>query len=281
MNDLFMNLFRRLRLLPVLIVVSALTFMVRVGDAVMQVRDLSGAAMAQEKQQEKPEAGEAKEKPAPAADQKEGGKVMEAIGAEPPKEELDDASKKALKDKDGIKLPTAREAAKNEKKWEDSESEIDDEKIRKEVYDDLQQRRQLIEQKEKDLAQREALLKAGTEEINKKVEELNSIKTEIQSLLKKQNTEEEENTARLVKIYEGMKPKDAARIFNQLDMDVLLSVVTKMSERKVSPVIALMDPEKARSLTLFLSEQNKLPGANEMGRADPAKPPAIPETELQ
>ena len=55
---------------------------------------------------------------------------------------------------------------------------------------------------------------------------------EIQDLLKQQSEEEKARIASLVKIYEGMKPKDAARIFNTLDTDILLDVVGKMSERK-------------------------------------------------
>ena len=260
---------KRLRLLPVLVVVASLAFMVRIGDTVFQIRNLGSAyAAADEKADFKTVES----------------KVVKADGATPPKEELAKSKSGAPElDNPADASKKSKETVSVKKEWKDSESDFDDSSIRSEVYDDLMQRRQMIEQKEKSLDQREALLKAGTEEINKKVEELTAIRNEIQSLLKKQNAEEEASTSKLVKIYEGMKPKDAAKIFNQLDMDVLISVVTKMSERKVSPIVALMDPQKARSLTLFLSEQNKLPGSGSTpaGFGNPNAPPQLPESAVR
>jgi len=270
MNEFFTSMLRKLRLLPLLVVVASLTFMVRLSDTFFDIKNMSGSAYAEE------------QKPAEKKDDAAAA-VKPADNAAPPKEALADPTAKPLPDlKSGstaIKIPDATD----KKAWQDSESDFDDSSVRKEVYQDLMQRRQMIEQKEKELDQREALLKAGTEEVNKKVEELTAIRTEIQSLLKKQTSEQDANTDKLVKIYEGMKPKDAANIFNQLDMDVLLTVVTKMSERKVSPIVALMDPQKARSLTLFLSEQNKLPGSGSTtaGFGNPNSPPPLPESAVK
>ena len=53
----------------------------------------------------------------------------------------------------------------------------------------------------------------------------------------------------LVKVYEAMKPRDAATIFNDLEMPVLLQVVDRMKEAKAAPVLAAMQPDKARDLT--------------------------------
>lgn len=62
-----------------------------------------------------------------------------------------------------------------------------------------------------------------------------------------------------MKIYEAMKPKEAARIFEKLDMPVLLDVVERMKERKASAVLAKMDPTKAKSVTLELAQRRDLP----------------------
>ena len=55
-----------------------------------------------------------------------------------------------------------------------------------------------------------------------------------------------------------MKPKDAAKIFNELEMPVLLKLVGNMKEVKVAPVIASMDPAKARELSIELSKQKPI-----------------------
>jgi flagellar motility protein MotE (MotC chaperone) len=63
----------------------------------------------------------------------------------------------------------------------------------------------------------------------------------------------------LVKIYENMKPKDAAKIFEQLDMGIMLEVVERMKEQKVAPILAEMNPVKARELTSELAQRRQMP----------------------
>jgi len=62
-----------------------------------------------------------------------------------------------------------------------------------------------------------------------------------------------------VKIYEAMKPREAATIFDGLDMPVLLDVVEKMKDQKVAPIFAQMKPERSREVTARLAERRKLP----------------------
>ena len=56
-----------------------------------------------------------------------------------------------------------------------------------------------------------------------------------------------------------MKPKDAARIFEEMGMDTLLLVTERMSERKLAPIMAKMDPAKATEMTVELSRLRDLP----------------------
>ena len=51
-----------------------------------------------------------------------------------------------------------------------------------------------------------------------------------------------------------MKPRDAATIFNDLDMPVLLQVVDRMKEAKAAPVLAAMQPDRARLVTAQLAQ---------------------------
>jgi len=56
-----------------------------------------------------------------------------------------------------------------------------------------------------------------------------------------------------------MKPRDAARIFEELDMDTLLLVAERMKERKLAPLMAQMNPEKAKEMTVELARLRQLP----------------------
>ena len=58
-----------------------------------------------------------------------------------------------------------------------------------------------------------------------------------------------EQLASLVSLYEGMKPKAAAAVFDKLDTGTLLELATHMNPRKLSPIIAAMDPDKASRIT--------------------------------
>lgn len=149
-----------------------------------------------------------------------------------------------------------------------------------EVLQSLAKRRDDLEKREQKLAAREALLTASEEEVDRKVAELTKLKGDIEKLLGQQQDMEDGRINSLVKIYENMKPKEAATIFNTLDMDVLLSVIGRMKEAKSSPVLAAMDPDKARIVTIKLAEQRKLPGATAPKKAPaaPATPPAEPAT---
>ncbi|MFT5488856.1 MAG: flagellar motility protein MotE (MotC chaperone), partial [Alphaproteobacteria bacterium] len=84
-------------------------------------------------------------------------------------------------------------------------------------------------------------------------------KTQIQGLLKKHDKEQEAKLRSLVKIYESMKPKSAARIFEKLEMDILLDVVERMREAKTSLIFAAMDPATAKAVTSRLAERRELP----------------------
>lgn len=158
-----------------------------------------------------------------------------------------------------IEAPSLGAAPQNND-WKGSD-DLDDEysDVKMELFSDLSKRRKDLEAKEKELVMREALLKATQAELQQKTDELTKIKTDIETLLIQQTEQENKRIASLVKIYEGMKAKDAARIFDSLEMDVLLQVMTKMSERKSAPILAAMDGDRARNLTILLAEQNKLP----------------------
>ncbi len=247
-----MNFPRGLGLLPVLIVVGAVCIGVRFGQFIggdatrqMSVAMKSAEALAQTE----PSAGPPSDAGLSKVDEpKTDAKAPEEGAAGKPE----------------VETPSLG-APLNERSWKDSsQSDFEESEVKMELFEDLTKRRREMDAREKELVLREALVKAGEQEIDQKYKEMESIRADIQSLLKQQTAEEDKRITSLVKIYEGMKAKDAARIFDTLDMDVLLAVMTKMSERKTAPVLAAMDPEKARRVTILMAEQHKLPELPEL-----------------
>ena len=122
------------------------------------------------------------------------------------------------------------------------------------VLEQLGSRRTQLDTRERELAMREQLLVAAEQRLEKKVAELKEIEARIQSLLIQKEEEDEEKLASLVKVYENMKAKDAARIFDRLEMDVLVPVAQRMKEQKIAAVLAKMDADAAKQLTVELAQ---------------------------
>ena len=152
----------------------------------------------------------------------------------------------------------ADEAAMEEDIWFDPENrELTRSELR--LLQELSERRQDLMDRERQLDQREALLDAAEARFEEKFVELAALRDQLEGLLEAHDDAQEAKLASLVRIYESMKPKDAARIFDNLDMDVLLDVVVRMKESRSAAVLAEMQPDRAKEVTLQLVDQRSLP----------------------
>ncbi len=133
-----------------------------------------------------------------------------------------------------------------------TEQEID-------ILQTLAQRREELDQRGKSLEQREIMLSAAEMRLSEKVAELERLKAAIEDLLLQYDDKVDDQILSLVKIYGNMKPKDAARIFNELEMEVLLDVLDQMKERSSAAILAEMDPRRAKAVTLQLAQRDALP----------------------
>ncbi len=127
----------------------------------------------------------------------------------------------------------------------------------------LAERRENLDAREQELDIQSGLLTAAETRIDKKVKELKTLQAAIAKLIKSYDDQQNAKLQSLVKIYENMKPKDAARIFGELDMDTLLMVAERMKERKLAPIMAKMDPTKATEITVELSRLRQMPAVGD------------------
>ena len=125
----------------------------------------------------------------------------------------------------------------------------------------LSERRQELDKRNRDMDQREALLKITEQRIDKKLGDMKTMQEQLRGMITAASAEQKAKTESLVKIYEIMKPKDAANIFNALEMPVLLSVIANMKESRVAPILAAMDAQKAKLVTSALMDKRQLPAA--------------------
>ena len=128
-----------------------------------------------------------------------------------------------------------------------------------EVLQQLSERREKLDQMQEEIDTREGLMSAAEKRIDRKIADLQQLEKTIKGLIKTHDEQQEAKIGSLVKIYEAMKPKDAARIFEQLQFDTILLVAERMKERKLAPVLAKMNANKAQEITVQLSKLRDLP----------------------
>lgn len=120
----------------------------------------------------------------------------------------------------------------------------------------LAERREALDARERELELREGLLRAAEQQLQTKAAELTELQSKIEALMHKQAEEQEKKIADLVSVYEKMKPKDAARIFNELDLDLLVELLGRMKDAKTAPILAGMAEDRARAVTTRLAERH-------------------------
>lgn len=237
----------KLRVLPVLMIVGTLTFCVKVGNVWTDADAIfSGVPAAQAEEEPKPAADA---KTAPAAEQAAAGTETAKTGA---------AADQTAADAKGADTDT-QDAKADTRDWDSSEPYSQGEL---QILENLADRRKALDERTRELDMRERVLSAMEKRIDDKIAEMKKIQAKVASYLKNYDEQHVQRLQRLVKMYETMKPKDAARIFEQLHMDILVEVATNMKERQMSAILADMSPDAAKALTVELATKKPIPLAS-------------------
>jgi flagellar motility protein MotE (MotC chaperone) len=130
--------------------------------------------------------------------------------------------------------------------------------MEKALLENLSKRRKELDDWANTISMKESVLNATEKKINSKMEEMKKLQTEITSLLEQYKAKEDEKNKKLVKIYESMKPADAAKILENMDIVILMQITGGMKEDNAAKIFAKMDPNKAKDLTTKLAEQRTL-----------------------
>lgn len=124
------------------------------------------------------------------------------------------------------------------------------------VLERLQERRQELEARAREVDIRESLLKAAEKRIDSKVDEMKGVESRISAATQQKEESDNARFKSLVVMYENMKPKDAGRIFDRLDMSVLIEVASRIKPQKMADILAQMSGEAAEKLTVELARRS-------------------------
>ena len=121
------------------------------------------------------------------------------------------------------------------------------------LLEQLRTRRGELEAREQSIVSRELVLAAAERRLTQRIEELTQLQQRLESMERTRGEREEAGWRGLVRTYENMRPREAAAIFEELELPVVIQILDRMGERKMAPVIGAMRPEKARILTAELA----------------------------
>ena len=147
------------------------------------------------------------------------------------------------------------------------------------IIQSLSARRTELDARDADLATTLPLMVAAEQKLDAKIQALNAIKAEVQTLLGQVDEREAAETARLVAVYSAMRPREAAAVFTTLDDSVRLPIAAAMRPRGLSAIMAQMPAPAARELTEKLAR--RFEAQQLAARAAAAAAPTTPAAPVQ
>ncbi|MEA2835402.1 MAG: hypothetical protein QOG66_3604 [Methylobacteriaceae bacterium] len=137
------------------------------------------------------------------------------------------------------------------------------------ILESLQKRRAELDARARDLDIREDLLRAAEKRVGGRIDELKDIEARVGAAMQQKDEGEAARFKNVVTMYENMKAKDAAKIFDGLEIKILLDVAKEINPRRMSDILAQMTPENAQRLTVALAVRS--------AQSDQSQPADLPK----
>lgn len=117
----------------------------------------------------------------------------------------------------------------------------------------LNERKRELDLREAELAKLEEELQKRKEELDEKIKKLEAMRSEISKTLESRVAEDQAKVGKLVDVYSGMKPAQAAKVIETLNEDLAVEVLDKMKKKSAAEILDMMDAKKARRLSELLT----------------------------
>ncbi len=166
-----------------------------------------------------------------------------------------------LKKEDPKDLNINKEANIENLKKTDTSSNIQNDfqlNSEKQLLQQLRKRRKQIESDKDELPAEKMALESIKQHIDNRLDVLENLQNKLKPQFNNNNQNDGKKILKLVKVYESMKPKEAAKIFNDLQIGVLVEMTLSMKESRLAAILSEMKPEKARELTSILATQSDI-----------------------
>lgn len=149
-------------------------------------------------------------------------------------------------------LPTPDDAELSTSKRMFSDTEI-------RLLQELESRRLELERREQALRVREKLVDLAEARLGARVDRLEALHTALEGQLKNMSDKEEQELTSLAKIYEEMRPANAATVLDRLDDKIVFDLFKRMNRKSTAKIMEKMSPAKARIVSKMLADKSELP----------------------
>jgi flagellar motility protein MotE (MotC chaperone) len=130
------------------------------------------------------------------------------------------------------------------------------------AIDDLSQQRELLQARERELAAKEAELKALEQSVSEEFKKLEQVRAEIAKIDNLRKKESQEKVAKIVETVETMSPKPASALLSALDESLAVTAMEQMSTAKLAKIMNIMESGRSSRLTELLAGVVRARGAS-------------------
>ncbi|MGY9038370.1 MotE family protein [Sulfitobacter sp. M13] len=128
----------------------------------------------------------------------------------------------------------------------------------------LTKERELVRLQQVELENQRAEFALARERLNIEKASLTELKTSIESLLGRVDAAQTDDLDRLIQLYTNMKPTDAARIMDDLDIETTIMILGTMKPRTAAPILAKIPAVRARAVSKIILERSQLPADQDL-----------------
>ncbi len=120
----------------------------------------------------------------------------------------------------------------------------------------FQKREARIAEQESAIRNRLQALRIADEEVERKLTALTQAEEDLRETIALADTAAEGDLARLTKVYETMKPKQAAALFEEMNPEFAAGFLGRMRPDAAAAIMAGLTPEAAHSFSVVLAGRN-------------------------
>ncbi|MCM2280737.1 MAG: hypothetical protein NDI61_02690 [Bdellovibrionaceae bacterium] len=120
-------------------------------------------------------------------------------------------------------------------------------------FNKLGERKRELDLREAELNKLEEELQKQRIELDEKIKQLEGTREQIAKTLKTRVDNDQAKVSKLVEVYSGMKPAQAAKVIETINEDLAVQVLDRMKKKSAANILNVMNADKAQRLSEMLA----------------------------